>query len=252
MHGAIAVAVVVKRFERQRAERGLLLGKHHGHLPFGRAVDARIRPPRLPAIQVRLRRLKGLEAKAPQRRLLGMADTGFHVPFAIGIADAARERDDAVVRERVPVQRIERRVVHVRGEHALAQIVQDDDADGATESVKHTLVQLRPHLRARAPHEQPHRLARVAQREHEEPRAPVRARGLVADHRPLDHVELIGISKDGARILAQGRPSENGAALTHTVAVPSGGLVLRARGFSNLETGTRLAFYTNPIRVTVE
>jgi hypothetical protein len=67
----------------------------------------------------------------------------------------------------------------------------------------------------------------------------------------IDRVELIGIDQAGATILAQGAPEATGAALTHTVRVPSGGLVLRARGFRILETGTRLAFYTNPVRVVV-
>lgn len=67
----------------------------------------------------------------------------------------------------------------------------------------------------------------------------------------IDQVELIGIDRSGARIVAQGRPQASGAALTYKVAVPAGGLVLRARGFSMLETGTRLAFYTNPVRIVV-
>jgi hypothetical protein len=67
----------------------------------------------------------------------------------------------------------------------------------------------------------------------------------------IDDVELIGIDRDGAIIVAQGRPRESGAALTYRASVPSGGLVLRARGFSLLETGTRLAFYTNPVRIVV-
>jgi PHP domain len=67
----------------------------------------------------------------------------------------------------------------------------------------------------------------------------------------IDLVELIGIDQSGAKILAQGAPEASGAALTHTVRVPSGGLVLRARGFRILETGTRLAFYTNPVRIVV-
>jgi hypothetical protein len=95
-----------------------------------------------------LRLVEGLEAQPFERRLRRMADARFDLAFAIGIADAARERDDIVVREHVAVERIEGRIVNVRGEHALAQIVQDDDADGATESAKRTLVQLRPNLRA--------------------------------------------------------------------------------------------------------
>jgi len=68
----------------------------------------------------------------------------------------------------------------------------------------------------------------------------------------VDQVEIIAIDRDGARIIAQGRPAEAGPAITKTVQVPDGGIVFRARGFSLLETGTRLAFYTNPVRVVVE
>jgi hypothetical protein len=37
-----------------------------------------------------------------------VADAGFDLALAVGIADAARQRDDAIVREDVAVQRIER------------------------------------------------------------------------------------------------------------------------------------------------
>src|SRR5438477_5834764 len=47
---AFAVPVIPKRFERQRPERRLLLGKHRRDLPFRGPVDARIRPMRFPAI----------------------------------------------------------------------------------------------------------------------------------------------------------------------------------------------------------
>ena len=143
-------------------------------------MDARVGPARLPAIQIRLRRLERLEAQAAQRRLLRVADAGFDLPFAIGIADAARQRDDAVVREHVAIERIERGVVDVGREHALAQIVEDDDADGAAQPTKRPLVQLRPDLRARSPHQQPHRLARAAERQDKEARAPVLAGAAVA------------------------------------------------------------------------
>ena len=67
----------------------------------------------------------------------------------------------------------------------------------------------------------------------------------------IDLVELIGIDQSGAKILAQGPPETAGAALTYTLHAPGGGLVLRARGFRILETGTRLAFYTNPVRIVI-
>ena len=50
VHRPFAVAVIAKRFERQRPERGLLLGKHHGDLALRRAVDPGIGPARFPAI----------------------------------------------------------------------------------------------------------------------------------------------------------------------------------------------------------
>jgi hypothetical protein len=67
----------------------------------------------------------------------------------------------------------------------------------------------------------------------------------------VDLVEIIGIDRDGAKVIAQGRPEASGPAITKNVQVPDGGIVFRARGFSILETGTRFAFYTNPIRVVV-
>ena len=113
---------------RSGAARGRpLLGKHHGDLALRRAVDARISPARLPAIQIRLRRLERLEAQPVQRRLLRVTDARFDFPLAIGIADATRQRDHAVMREHVAIERIERGIVDVRRQHALFQIVEDDD-----------------------------------------------------------------------------------------------------------------------------
>jgi hypothetical protein len=65
----------------------------------------------------------------------------------------------------------------------------------------------------------------------------------------IDLVEIIAIDQSGASVIAQGRPAEQGPAIVKTVQIPDGGIVFRARGFSLLETGTRLAFYTNPVRV---
>lgn len=65
----------------------------------------------------------------------------------------------------------------------------------------------------------------------------------------VDALELIAVTRDGARTVAHGAPAANGPALTFEMEVPEGGAVFRARGFSLLETGTRLAFYTNPVRI---
>ena len=119
-----------------------------------------------------------------------MADAGFDFPLAIGIADATRQRDDAVVREHVAIERIERRVVDIGREHALFEIVEDDDPGRAAEPTKRALVQLAPDLRARPPRQQSHGFARAGQREDKEPRAPVLAGRRPAHHRPLAVVDL--------------------------------------------------------------
>jgi hypothetical protein len=53
------------------------------------------------------------------------------------------------VRQHIAIQRIERGVVEVWLQHALTQIVEDDDTDRSSESPESTLVQLGPDLRAR-------------------------------------------------------------------------------------------------------
>jgi hypothetical protein len=68
----------------------------------------------------------------------------------------------------------------------------------------------------------------------------------------IDHVELIAIDRHGARIISQGPPQVDGPAFAVPVRVSGDGVVFRARGYRVLETGTRLAFYTNPVRIVVK
>jgi hypothetical protein len=68
----------------------------------------------------------------------------------------------------------------------------------------------------------------------------------------IDRVEIITIDKTGARVVAEGPPATGRPALRHQLTVPAGGVVLRARGFRHLPDGTRLAFYTNPVRVQAQ
>ena len=75
MHRADTEAVIAKRFERERAERGLLLSEHRGDLAFRGAVDPRVGPVHFPAIEVRLRLLERLE------RLLIAASAYSEAPF---------------------------------------------------------------------------------------------------------------------------------------------------------------------------
>ena len=65
----------------------------------------------------------------------------------------------------------------------------------------------------------------------------------------IDEVELVAIDRDGARSIFRGPPAPSGPAFSVPVSVSEGGVVFRARGYRLLETGTRLAFYSNPVRV---
>ena len=87
-------------------------------------MNAGVRPARLPAIEIGLRRLNRLEAKSLQWRLLCVPNAGFDFAFAIGIADTAREPDDAVVREHIAIERIQCGIVDVWREHAFFQVIE--------------------------------------------------------------------------------------------------------------------------------
>jgi hypothetical protein len=82
--------VIAKRLEREGTEGRLLLGKHDGDLPLRRAVNARVGPPRFPAIQVRLRRRQTFTAE----RFSARGPRPLPFSYAIRITDATRERDD--------------------------------------------------------------------------------------------------------------------------------------------------------------
>ena len=68
----------------------------------------------------------------------------------------------------------------------------------------------------------------------------------------VDRVELIAVDRKGARVVSEGAPSLEGPAFSVPIQVATEDVVFRARGYRVLETGTRLAFYTNPIRVVVK
>src|SRR5206468_3046741 len=140
-------------------------------------------------IEVGLRRLERLEAQAFEGALR-VPDGRLHLAFAIGIADATGQRDDAVVRQHVAVERIESGVVDVRREHALTEIVEDDDPHRAAEAAETLLVQLAPAARARGEGQQADALAAVAEREKEEPRAAVLPSDRVAHHRAVTVIDL--------------------------------------------------------------
>ena len=107
MHLALAILVIAERFQRQRQQRGFFFGEHGRYLPLGGAVNARVGPALFPVVQVGLGFLQTFEALSLERRLLGMADAGLDLALAIRIAHAAGQRDRAVVRQHVAVERVE-------------------------------------------------------------------------------------------------------------------------------------------------
>jgi hypothetical protein len=118
--------VVAERLQRQREQGGFLFGEHGGYLPFGGAVNPCIGPALLPVVQVDLSLLQTFEALSLQRRFLGMTDTGLDLPLAVRMVHAAGQCGRTVVRQHVPIERIERWIVEVGFEYTLAQIIQDD------------------------------------------------------------------------------------------------------------------------------
>ena len=144
MDRALAEPVVAKRLDAAAA-RAPAAPRQTSRRPGASSCrGCACRPSASPSDRVRLRGLERLEAQSVQRRLLRVADAGFDFAFAIGIADATRQRDDAVVGEHVAIERIERGVVDVGREHALFQVVEDDHVspcrrgDGTRARAAHT------------------------------------------------------------------------------------------------------------------
>jgi hypothetical protein len=133
--GALGEGVVAKGLDRQRAQVRALVGEGGPDLALGGAVDAGVGPALVPVIEPRLRLVERLEAQ-PAHGLLCVRDAGLDLALAIGIADAARQADDAVVREHIAVQRVEQRVVDVGLEDAFAQVVEHDGGRRAAEPAK--------------------------------------------------------------------------------------------------------------------
>jgi len=65
----------------------------------------------------------------------------------------------------------------------------------------------------------------------------------------IDQIELIAVTKDGAAVIATRVPGAAGEVLRQVVTVPSGGIVLRVRGWRLVPGGPSLMFYTNPIQI---
>ena len=140
-----------------------------------------------------------------------MTDAGFDFAFAIRVLHSAWKRCDAVVLQHITVQRIERGLINVGREHALAQIIEHHHASDSTEPAKRLLMQLGPDARAGAEHQQTNSFPAVSQRQDEQSRAPILARLRVADHRPGAIIDLRFFTRrrlnDHARFW-RGRPAQ--------------------------------------------
>ena len=124
MHRALAILVIAEGLDGQRQQRRPFFGKHRRHLTLGGAVNARIGPPLFPAIQVGLRLFEGLETQAFQWRFLGMGNPRLDLPFSIWIRRATRQCDGAVMPQHIAVQRVQHRIVDIRRQYALTQVIE--------------------------------------------------------------------------------------------------------------------------------
>ena len=174
----------------RRQQGRSLFGEHGGDLAFGGAVNARIGPALFPAVEIGLRFLQTLEAQTLQRRFLRVANAGFDFAFAIRILNATGHGDGAVVSEYVAVERIQRGIVEVGDEYALAQIVENDHARGAAKSAESALVELGPDTSAGAERQQTNGFPAAAQGHDEQTRAAIRAGFGIAHHRSSAVVDL--------------------------------------------------------------
>ena len=97
-------------------------------------------------IEISLSLVESFEAQSLQRRLLSVTDTALHFPFPVRVADTARHRRCAVMPEHIAVERVERGIVDIGPEHALAQIVEHHDFRRPAQPAKGLLVQFGPDL----------------------------------------------------------------------------------------------------------
>lgn len=68
----------------------------------------------------------------------------------------------------------------------------------------------------------------------------------------IDVVELIGVDKDGARVLSSFSEVAAGKELSVDLKAPAGGMVVRARGRREIFQRPDYVFMTNPIRIVTE
>ena len=182
VHGAFTELVITEGLDGQRQQGWPLFGEHGRDLPLGGAVDARVGPARFPMVQIRLRFLRAFETHAFQRCHLCVVHAALDLPFAVRLPHPAGHGDHAVVPQHVGVDRVDRGIVDIGLEHALAQVVEHHDARAATQAAKGLFMQLGPGLRTGLEDQQTNRLAAVAKGQYEQAHAAVLAAAWIADH----------------------------------------------------------------------
>ena len=84
--------------------------------------------------------------------------------------------------EHIPIEGIERGIVDVGGEHALAQIIEHDHASDAGQPTESLLMQFSPDLRTGAEDQEAHTLAAITERQNKEPGAAIFTALWITDH----------------------------------------------------------------------
>jgi hypothetical protein len=125
-----------------------------------------------------------------------VADAGLHFPFSIGILNPARHCHRSVVSEDVSKKWVDRGIVEVRN-HAFFQVVENHYFRTTTRPPKCFLMQFSPSAYTQSPGEQAHRLAAVAERQHEQPCPAILAALRIAHHRTTAVVDLCFFSRCG-------------------------------------------------------
>jgi len=105
------------------------------------------------------------------------------------------------VREQIAIKWIEYGIVDVGSEHAFAQVIQHQNAHGATQPAKCFFVQLGPDVRTGTKDQEAHCLAAIAQGEDKQARAPILTTWLFQDHRtgPIINLGFLTRGRDDRR-----------------------------------------------------
>jgi len=126
-----------------------------------------------------------------------MANTGFHLAFAVRIPDTTGQRDGAIVCQHVAIERIHAGIVDVRREYAFLEVVEHHDSGRSAQATEGLLMQLGPDARAGMEAEKPDALAAEAERQHEKTCAPVLAGLRVANHGTGTVIDLRLLTRRG-------------------------------------------------------